>query len=345
MVLLQKYSTICGAAGDEEHIRAAIEEELRGSVDEMKINPLGNLTAVVRGEDLEQTVLLTAHMDEVALIVKSIEKNGLLKFYSIGGVVPKILIGNTVAVGKNKTPGVIAYKSYHIMTPEEKKKIPDVKELAIDVGASSSDELKEISPGDYAYFRSDFFCQGDCFFGKAFDDRAGCAAVTEVLKSARADGAPPVTVTAVFTAQEEVGLRGGATAAYGLRNVLFNLNLEGTACSDRELKKTYTPVTVSGAGPAITFMDRTSITQRHLLEFVQSIAKNRGIPFQLKRAVAGGTDAGATHLTEEGIPAVTMSVPVRYIHSPWGIMNRKDFENFVELARALVKEAHHFRKA
>jgi putative aminopeptidase FrvX len=192
------------------------------------------------------------------------------------------------------------------------------------------------------YYRSRFFTQNNCYYGKAFDDRAGCSAVTEVLKSYKGDKRPGISIIATYTVQEEVGLRGGATAAYGLRDIQFNLNLEATTCSDREIKKTYSPSTVSGEGPAISFMDRTSIAQRKLVDFVTEVADKRRIPYQFKKTVTGGTDSGAIHLTEEGVPSITVSVPVRYIHAPWGILNIKDFKNYIALAKAVVQEAENF---
>ena len=340
--LLKRYSNHRAAAGDEEELRAAIRGDVKETVDDVSVNPLGNLTAVRRGKDGEKSILVTAHMDEVAFMVKAVEKSGLIRMYAVGGISPKVLVGNQVLVGRDRKPGVIAYRSYHLMTPQERKKVPEIKELAIDVGAGSSEEVRDVGPGDYAYFMSEFFAQGDCYFGKAFDDRAGCAALTWLLGEYGGETRPEVTVVATYTAQEEVGLRGGQTAGFGLRNVLFNLNLEGTTCSDRELKTSYTPITVSGAGPAITFMDRTSVTNRKLFEFVTGVAQKRGIPYQLKKGVAGGTDAGAVALTGEGIPAVTISLPIRYIHAPWGIANRSDFDNYLALADAIVRESPGF---
>ena len=350
--LFGKYSNLFAAAGDEDELRAAIREDLKGCVDELGVNPLGNLTAIKHGKQRDRSVLLTAHMDEVAFMVKSVEKNGLLRFYTVGGLLSKILVGNAVLVGKARKPGVVAYKSYHLMSAQERKKVPDLKELFIDIGAGGSEEVKDISPGDYAYFRSEFFTQNGVFFGKAFDDRAGCAALTSLLREHAGEGGPaphnpepgepPLTLIAVYTAQEEVGLRGGETAGFGRGNVAFNLNLEGTTCSDRELKTSYSPVTEIGKGPAITFMDRTSIADRRLFEFVAAVAEKEGIPCQLKKGVAGGTDAGAVSLTEAGIPAVTVAVPVRYIHAPWGIVHSDDFEHYLQLARAVVRRAAEF---
>lgn len=340
-MILKKYSNVNSAAGDEEEIRKVITEDIKKYVDKFEVSPIGNLVAFKKGKEEKKTVLLTAHMDEVAFIVKSINENGLISFYPIGGFIPKILLGNNVIIGKNNINGVISYKSYHIMSPSERKEFPDIKNLFIDIGASSKSEVKDINPGDYIYFKSKFFKQGNYYFGKAFDDRAGCANISEILKSIKS---PDYNILAVYTVQEEVGLRGGSTAAnHANQKVLFNLNLEGTTCSDRELKNTYTPSTVLGNGPAITIMDRTSIANRKLLEFVKKIAEKENIKYQFKQSVTGGTDAGKIHLTKEGIPSITISVPVRYIHSPWGIMFKKDYENYLKLAKSIVENAKEFK--
>lgn len=340
-LLLEKYSNICSAAGDEDEIRKCIRDDIEKCVDEVSTSPLGNLIATRNGKNRSKSILLTAHMDEVAFIVKSVEKNGLIKFYPIGSLITKILPGNSVIIGKKKIPGVIACKSYQLMSSLEKKKIPEEKELFIDIGAGAKDEVKNIAAGDYIYFRSRYYIQSGHCFGKAFDDRAGCTAVTEILKEYKKEKTN-LTIIATYTVQEEVGLRGGATAAYGHKNLLFNLNLEGTTCSDRELKNSYSPSTEMGKGPAITVMDRTSITHRKLFNFVLLAAEKYRIPFQLKKTVSGGTDAGFIHLTGEGIPSITVSVPVRYIHAPWNILSNEDFDHYIALAKAVVKEAINF---
>jgi putative aminopeptidase FrvX len=342
-LIIERYCNICAAGGDEGEIRKCVMADIEGYVDEVSVSPLGNLTAFKKGSRKNGSILLTAHMDEVAFIVKSVEKEGLIKFYPIGGLLTKTLVGKAVYVGKKKLPGVIGHKSFHYMSPEERKKVPAQKELSIDVGATSKEDVKDVSPGDYVYFRSEFFIQNNHYYGKAFDDRAGCCALTEVLRGYRGGNRPELSIIATYTVQEEVGLRGGATAAYGHRDILFNLNLEATTCSDRELKKTYSPSTVIGEGPVFSYMDMTSIANRPLLDFVTEVARRNKIPFQFKKTVTGGTDSGAIHLTEEGVPSVTMSVPVRYIHAPWGIMNRKDFKDYVRLAKAVVREAENFQ--
>ncbi len=339
---LRRYSDLCAAPGDEAAIRKIIEHDVGDSVDDVSVSPLGNLSAVKRGTLPKKNLLLTAHMDEVAFMVKAIEQNGTIRFYPVGGIMPKILPGTSVSLGKKGIPGVICSKAVHLLQPKERDKILEPKDLFVDVGASSKEEVKDIAAGDYIYFRSVFHSQGGLCFGKAFDDRAGCAAVTTLLRRYK-DVTPKLSIRAVYTAQEETGLRGATTAAFGVEGVLFNLNLEGTTCSDREVKKTYSPSTELGSGPAVTVMDRTIITSRKLLDWVLELARERSIPFQLKRTVTGGTDGGRIHLTEEGIPSVTVAVPVRYIHAPWGILSKKDFDNYLRLAAAIVEEADRFK--
>jgi endoglucanase len=335
---LRAYSQAYGAAGDETWFRDQVRKDIEGAVDEVSVNPLGNLMACRRGRNDERTLIVTAHLDEVAFIVRSIEKNGTIRFYPVGGVVPRILPGTSVHIGKKRVPGVIASKAVHLLKPAERDRVPDIKELYVDIGGSAKEDVKDIAPGDYIYFRSPFSSQRGRFFGKAFDDRAGCAVLTGLLNRFR-DTRPELRLTAVYTAQEEAGLRGAWTAAFGIRNVLFNLNLEATTCADRQKKNLYSPSTELDRGPAVTVMDKTMITHRRLLEWVLERAEAHRIPVQLKRTVTGGTDAGRIHLTESGIPSVTLAVPVRYIHAPWGILSRRDFEHYHRLAEILVEEA------
>lgn len=336
--ILERYSNANGGGGDEKEIRNEIYKDIKDYVDEIKIDPLGNLKGTQYKEIKNSFILLTAHMDEVALIVEKVDSNGLVNFKALGGFVEKILPGTSVIIGKDRVPGVIGLKSYHIMSPAEREKAPDIKSLFIDIGASS-DKDASVKPGDIIYFTSKFFTQNNHYFGKAFDDRAGCTAITEILK----DNSSKISIAFSYNVQEEVGLRGGAVCAWEPENILFNLNLEGTTCSDRDLDKNYSPSTELGKGPAITIMDRTSIANRKLLDFVINIAEKNNIPYQFKQTVTGGTDAGYIHQTKEGIPSITISVPVRYIHSPWGIINKNDYENYIKLAKLIVNEGHKFK--
>jgi putative aminopeptidase FrvX len=167
---------------------------------------------------------------------------------------------------------------------------------------------------------------------KALDDRAGCAVLAELLQDDYA-----LDLYAVFTAQEEVGTRGARVAAHRIAPDLA-IALEGTICDDlpRPPGDDNTPVTVLGNGPAITFMDRSVIADRRLVSLLLRIAEEQGIPHQFKSTVAGGTDAGAIHLVHEGVPALTVAVPVRYIHAPISMLSLYDFDHTVSLVRAAL---------
>jgi len=249
------------------------------------------------------------------------------------------LPATSVIIGNKKIAGAIAIKTLHFSSPAELSTADEIRDMYIDIGASSKAEANGVQIGDYIYFTTKFFKQGSYLFGKAFDDRAGCCAITEAILS----GPYETSIYASYNVSEEVGLRGGYVCAFDVEDLLFNLNLEGTTCSDREIEQTYSPSTELGKGPAFTIMDNSSIANRKLLEFAIEIAKKNEIPYQFKRTVTGGTDSGAITLTQSGVASITLSVPVRYIHAPWSIIHEKDFENYIKLAIAIVKEAHNFK--
>lgn len=335
---LQIYSDINSGSGDESKIVEQIKKDIKGKVKDIEINPIGNLIAKLPGKT-KKNVLLTAHMDEVSLMVRDIEENGLIKFSSVGGFIPKILPATQVIIGHKKVPGAIAIKTLHFSSAAELSTADEIRDMYIDIGASSKAEANGVQVGDYIYFTTKFFKQGNYLFGKAFDDRAGCCAITETILA----GPYETSIYASYNVSEEVGLRGGYVCAFDVENLLFNLNLEGTTCSDREIEKTYSPSTELGKGPAFTIMDNSSIANRKLLDFAVDIAKKNKIPYQFKRTVTGGTDSGAISLTQSGVASIALSVPVRYIHAPWSIIHEKDFENYIKLAIAIVKEAHNFK--
>lgn len=335
---LEIYSNINAGSGNEDKIVEQIKKDIKDKVKDIEINPIGNLIARLPGKT-KNNVLLTAHMDEVSLMVRDIEENGLIKFSAVGGFIPKILPATQVIIGNKKIPGAIAIKTLHFSSAAELSSADEIRDMYIDIGASSKAEANGVQIGDYIYFTSKFFKQGSYLFGKAFDDRAGCCAITEAILS----GPYETSIYASYNVSEEVGLRGGYVCAFDVENLLFNLNLEGTTCSDREIEKTYSPSTELGKGPAFTIMDNSSIANRKLLDFAIEVAKKNKIPYQFKRTVTGGTDSGAIGLTQSGVASITLSVPVRYIHSPWSIIHEEDYKNYIKLAIAIVKEAHNFK--
>ena len=326
-MLLEKLSNASGVSGYENEIRQVIKDELSEHVDELSTDSIGNLFATKRGNESRPVVMVAAHMDEVGLFVDFIEPKGFLRFREVGGIDDRVLLSQRVYVGEKKSPGVIGAKPIHLQKPDERgKKVVGSDDMFIDVGAASKDgALKLAKIGDPVAFATKLIQSGNILRGKAFDDRAGCGALVELLKRSY-----PFTLHGVFTVQEELGLRGARIAAYKL-NPDFGFALEGTTAGDMPSKRDVSPSTNMGAGPAITIMDRSVISDKRLVNLLVDTAENEDIPYQFNRTITGGTDAGAIHQARGGVPSVTVAVPIRYIHAPVGMLSLSDFQNTIEL--------------
>jgi endoglucanase len=277
--------------------------------------------------------MLAAHQDEVGLMVTKIEKGGLLRFRPVGGVDPRVLPAKVVYVGPRRVPGVIGGRPVHLQEPDERKRPYRVQDLFIDLGVTDEAQAKEqVRLGDVVVFATEPGPFGEGWVkGKAFDDRAGCAVVAELLKDRY-----PFTLYGVFTVQEEVGMRGAGVAAWRLQPDLA-LAFEGTTASDVPESPKHLRSTVVGEGPALTAMDASVVVKPWILERFRAVAARRGLPLQLRRLNVGATDSGRIAVTGAGIPAVTVSVPTRYIHSPVMALNPADLDAAVRLARAFLE--------
>ncbi len=339
--ILEKLSNEFGPSGHEKAVRALIRAEIEGLADRLEVDAMGNLIAYKAGLGPEPRlkVMVSAHMDEVGFMVLQVEKSGLLRFARVGGVDSRMLLAKRVVVGDDRTPGVIGIKPPHLTRGNEHDRIPDIEDLAIDIGSENDRGVEaKVKVGDYGTFATRFAVLSDdpawpTVRGKAFDDRVGCTALIGLLQERY-----PVDLVAVFTVQEEVGLRGARVAGYRVAPDAA-IALEGTICDDtpKEPDEDVSPVTRLGAGPAITLMDRSLVSHPGLVRLLQDAAAAEGIPIQYKQPALGGTDSGAIHLTREGVPAVTVAVPCRYIHSPASILNLNDLTNTVRLVAAALK--------
>ncbi|MBM4429024.1 MAG: M42 family metallopeptidase [Chloroflexi bacterium] len=337
-MLLRQLSEAFGVSGHEGAVRQLIVDAIKDVVHEYRVDTLGNLIALKRGNGVARKVLVAAHMDEVGLMIVRVEKEGSLRFRPVGGIDPRVLLAKKVLIGDKKVPGVIGVKPIHLLEPRARQQVMPIEELSIDIGASSKEEAEKlVQVGDYAAFDVSFGELGGALRtvkGKAFDDRAGCAVLIDLLQDDY-----PFDFYAVFTVQEEVGLRGARVAAYSVAPDLA-IVLEGTICDDSPKKRDVSPTTVLGAGPAITVMDRSVISDRRLVDLLLTTAQRHNIPYQFKQPGMGGTDAGAIHLARGGIPSVVVAVPSRYIHSPVALLSLNDLDNTTRLVRRMLRQVH-----
>jgi endoglucanase len=329
-MILRELSEAIGVSGNEGPVRRVILDAVREHVDQVDVDTLGSVLALKRGTAHEPIrVMVAAHMDEIGLMVVGHDSDGFLRVGSVGGIDARLLPGKVLYVGPDGIPGVIGIKPVHLVDDTEEEKAPKLEDLVVDIGAKGKDEAKKLAPlGAYAAFRTRFRELGPTVSGKAFDDRAGCAVLVELLRGERL----PCDLHAAFTVQEEVGLRGARTAAFRIDPDCAFV-LEGTICDDIPKDKDASPTTRMGAGPAITVMDKSFIADRRLVGLLTSTAMEVGIPYQIQRPSIGGTDAGAIHRTREGVPSVAVAVPSRYIHSPVALLSLDDFGNTVRLMR------------
>jgi putative aminopeptidase FrvX len=326
--MLKEYAEAFGVTGREKEIRDIIKKNVEGLGD-AAVDKMGNL--IVHKSGCGKRVMLDAHMDEVGFIVTHIKEDGGIKFAPVGGIDTRIIISKRVIFGRNKITGVIGAKPIHCQDEEQKQKPFPLSDLFIDIGTYSREETeKYIKLGDYAVFESDYVDMGEFIKCKALDDRVGCSIVTELLK-----GEYMHDLYGAFTVQEEIGDRGAAAAAYSI-NPDISLVFEGTTCSDISSdEKDY--VTTPGMGPAVSIMDRTSAANRKLFKLIIETAEKNDIPYQLRRGIVGGNDAGSIHKSGEGCITATISVPTRYIHSPVCMISKSDYQYTLKLAELVLK--------
>jgi putative aminopeptidase FrvX len=336
---LEKLSVACGVAGREEDVRNLLIKMLEPYADEVKVDKMDNVIAVKKGTKEKPKVMLAAHMDEVGLMIKTITKEGFLQFTKMGGIDDRILLAQEVRVLCEKAvlPGVIGSKPPHIQKEEERKKIVPFDEMFIDIGAENREDVKAmgVKIGDPVAFNGNYFRIGkDTVLGKAFDDRTGCAVMVETLKQL---GETDCTVYAVGTVQEEVGLRGAATAAFGV-DPDVGIALDVTIAGDVPGVREFDTSVKMGKGPALSVSDSGLITHPKVLRWLIETASQNGIDYQLETGLLGTTDAARMALTRQGVPSGTISIPARYIHSPVGLVSMKDLENCAKLAALAVEK-------
>ncbi|MFL0248658.1 M42 family metallopeptidase [Candidatus Clostridium stratigraminis] len=330
-MLLEKLCNATGPSGYEGNVRNIIKEQLKGYVDEIKVDNMGNIIAHKKGKG--KKVIVDAHMDEVGFIIIGYNEDGTLKFYSLGGVSANIIPAKVVLVGESRIPGVIGIKPIHLQSVEERKKNIAYSDCCIDIGAKNKEEAKwQVQLGEFAVFETEFSEFGEGLYkGKAFDDRMGCAVLIEALKENY-----DCDLYGVFNVQEEVGERGAFVSAFQVKADI-GIVLEGTICADMPSVPKHLSATEVGKGPAISIMDRTSIFNADIAADIMELGDKNNIPYQRRRAIAGGNDAFAIHASGEGAKVATISVPCRYIHASVSVASKSDFENTKKLLVEYLK--------
>jgi endoglucanase len=327
-----------GAPGFEGDVAKVMERYLKG-VGPISRDRLGSFICEKKGSTAAPRIMLAGHLDEVGFLVKSVTKEGFVKFLPLGGWWGHVVLGQRLMIKTRKGDvlGVVGSKPPHELRDEDRKKVLEIKDMYIDVGAAADWDVHtklDIRPGDPILPISDFtiLANKNLMLAKAWDNRIGCALAAQTAKLLKGV-AHPNTVFAVATVQEEVGLRGAGTSAFKVQpdvgialDVGIAHDTPGTE-GDEKL----------GGGPLVVVYDATSIPNRGLLDLVTETARKLRIPLQFESVERGGTDAGRIHMTGQGVPSISMGVAARYIHSHVSIIDRRDFDMTVKLLVALVK--------
>ena len=334
--LLRNLSEAVGISGNEAAVRKIVREHVEPLADELRTDAMGNLLVIRKGPGRRRLrVMLAAHMDEVGLMIVSVNSEGELKFETVGSLDRRQLLGKPVWVGKDLLPGVIGGKPIHLVKRDELKQAIKVESMAIDIGVSKKETAEgKVEAGTGATFATPFRRIRGTVRGKALDDRMGVAILAELIQH------PPegIELQAAFTVQEEVGLRGARIAAHALKpDVAIALDCtpaRDLPTWDGEENTQYNAKL--GRGPAIYVADARTLAHPRLLRHLVESAEAAGIPYQIRQPGGGGTDAGAIHLTQEGIPSISVSVPARYIHTACSFATVSDWRNTVRLVHAAV---------
>ena len=336
---LEELSNVCGVTGREEEARNLLIKLMKPYADEIEVDRLENVIAIKKGKKSKPKIMLAAHMDEVGLMVKTVTKEGFLQFAKMGGIDDRILLAQKVLVHTQKgtLQGIVGSKPPHIQKEDERKKVVTYDKLFIDIGAENNQEAAKmgVKVGDPISFDVKYAKIGtDVVTGKAFDDRAGCAVMIETLKQL---DSIECTVYAVGTVQEEVGLRGAATATFGV-DPDIGIALDVTIAGDVPGVSDFDTSLKMGKGPVFTVADSGLITNPKILRLLLDAAEESKIPCQLETGLPGATDAARMSLTRQGVPSGTVSIATRYIHSPVGMLSLKDVENSAKLTAAAIQK-------
>lgn len=335
--LLKRVCEIPGAPGFESKVRNLILEELRPLCDEIMVDNMGSVIAIKRGisNPDDKKVMVAAHMDEIGFIITHIDDNGFIRFQPLGGFDPKTLTAQRVIVhGIQDMIGVMGSKPIHVMSAEEKNKLPKLTDYFIDMGMGKDEVMKYIKIGDPITRDRALIEMGECVNCKSIDNRVAVFILLEALKTI---GDIPFDLYATFTVQEEVGLRGANVAAHSI-NPDFGIALDTTIAYDVPGAQPHERITELGKGTAIKIMDAMTICDYRMVDFMKKTADAKQISWQPEILTAGGTDtAGLQRMGKNGAIAGAISIPTRHLHQVIEMAHKKDIQNSIDLLIACVE--------
>ena len=331
--LLRKLCTLPGVSSWEDRVRDCVMDLAGQYATELRLDAMGNVIAFKEGDRAAGSkLLLTAHMDEVGLMVRAVTDEGYLKFDTVGRVDRRVLLGKRVLVGPKLLPAVVGLKAYHLVSRDEEKNVPKPEDYYLDMGAGSREEAEKlVRPGDVAAFDSppEIFGNG-LLKGRALDGRVGCAVLLWLMREQL-----PMDCTFVFTAQREVGARGAFGAAFSVQPEIA-LVLEGAPAADLAGVPAHQKACALGKGAVLPFMDGGLIADRGLFETLRALAEEGNIPWQLREDTSGSGDGMAVQRAAAGVRTAAVAVPVRYPHTPATMANAGDIEAVYRLTRAFI---------
>jgi putative aminopeptidase FrvX len=339
--LFKEITEAPGVPGYEGEVRAVIRRHLK-DIAAIEQDKMGSIICKKVGLADSPRVMLAGHMDEIGFMVKLITKEGFIKFIPLGGWWDQVMLAQRVVIKTTQGDvfGVTGAKPPHMLPLEERKKMVEKKDMYIDIGATSEEEVKErgVRPGDPIIPVSEFVVLANprTYMAKAWDDRIGCALFIQAIQRL-AEERHPNTVYGVGTVQEEVGLRGAKTSAHVVSPDVAII-LEVDIAGDVPGIEPEESAVKLGKGPTMLVYDRRMIPNLKLRDLVVETAQELEIPLQFSAIEGGSTDGGMIHIHAGGVPTVVIGVPTRHIHSHVGIMHRDDYDNALELVVALVRK-------
>ncbi|HNP19158.1 MAG TPA: M42 family metallopeptidase [Fulvivirga sp.] len=333
--LLKKICEAPGVPGYERVIRNMIIKEVTPLVDSVEVDNMGNVITLKKGKSSAKKAMVGAHMDEIGFIVTHVDDKGFVRFTTLGGFDPKTLTAQRVVIhGKKDVIGVMGSKPIHVMTAEERTKMPKITDYFIDLGMPKKEVDKLVRVGDTVTRERELIEMGDCVNCKSIDNRVSVFILIETLRNLKN---PPYDVYGVFTVQEEVGIRGANVAAHTI-NPDFGFGLDTTIAFDLPGAQDHEKVTSLGEGTAIKIMDAMTICDYRMVDYMKKIADKNKIKWQNELLVAGGTDtAGIQRMGKNGSISGAVSIPTRHLHQVIEMAHKEDIDNSIKLLKACLE--------